>query len=64
MPAKKEDPEFEPTVIGGRVWLVCPFGGAKCGRVLADFGSMGLDAMEWHVQHVHYLQLIALRSSR
>ncbi|MEV4644679.1 hypothetical protein [Saccharopolyspora sp. NPDC049426] len=50
--------ELDVTVVDGRDWFCCPVGGSRCGRVLVDFGPMGLDCMTWHVQHVHFAYLV------
>lgn len=52
--------ELEIIAIDGRDWFCCPIQGARCGRVLVDFGAMGLDCMAWHVQHVHFAYLMGV----
>jgi hypothetical protein len=46
--------DLEEIVIDGQVWLVCPYGGPSCGRVLADSGQMGMDCMSWHLRYAHW----------
>ncbi|TWF94078.1 hypothetical protein FHU35_14360 [Saccharopolyspora dendranthemae] len=52
--------DLEVAVVDGREWFCCPVGGKRCGRVLVDFGVMGLDCMAWHVQHVHFACLMGV----
>lgn len=44
--------------IDGREWLVCPYGGPRCGRVLVDFLG-ALDVMDVHVRRDHVAPLLA-----
>ncbi|GAB3676404.1 hypothetical protein GCM10027597_15810 [Saccharopolyspora tripterygii] len=52
-----DEVELEVVLIDQREWYVCPVRGERCGRVLVSLGSMGLDALDWHVRSAHRLAL-------
>ena len=56
--------DLELTVLDDREWWMCPVGGLRCGRVLVDLDTMGLDAMTCHVEIAHPHVLAAWWSRR
>ncbi|TWF93210.1 hypothetical protein [Saccharopolyspora dendranthemae] len=53
--------ELEVVVLDDRECWLCPVGGARCGRVLVDLGTTGLDALTFHTEIAHPHVLAAWR---